>query len=119
MQPRKSAIIKLSDELEHSRKELLSGRSNPQLLAALKANIPALSDNVYVLDWIPEQAEDIFTLLIDGYHIVEVELSRLAPMEPPISFKVSELGTYLNCRPQLGKTMRRRLEVAIKLSCRT
>lgn len=119
MQPSECASINLIHELEHSRKELLSGRSNPQLLAALKANTPALSDNVYVLDWIPEQAEDIFTLLMDGDLIVEVELSRLALTEPPLSFKVSELGNYLNRHRQLGKSMRRRLEVAIKLSRRT
>ena len=106
----------LNVELLQSKEKLLSGKNSAELLSALRANFPDLTDNVFIVGWIPEQGEDIFTVLVDGDKVVEVEISRTSPAENPVSFDVLTVQEYLKQNPALSKTTRRKLDAAIQLS---
>jgi hypothetical protein len=106
----------LYEELLLSKENLLSGKDRAELLSALRVNLPDMSDNVFIVYWIPEQAEDIFTVLVDGDKVVEVEISRISPAENPVSFDVLTVQEYLRRNPLLSKTTRRKLNAAIQLS---
>ncbi|GAB1045629.1 MAG: hypothetical protein SPiBPW_40000 [Shewanella algae] len=106
----------MNAELLQSKEKLLSGKNSAELLSALRANFPDLTDNVFIVGWIPEQGEDIFTVLVDGDKVVEVEISRVSPAENPVSFDVLTVREYLKQNPDLSKTSRRKLDAAIQLS---
>jgi len=106
----------LNEELLQSKEKLLSGKNNAELLSALRANFPEMTDNAFIVGWIPEQGEDIFTVLVDGDKVVEVELSRINPAENPVSFDVLTVQEYLNRNPALSKFTRRKLDAAVQLS---
>lgn len=106
----------ISDDLIRSRDDLLYRDSNPHLLAALRSICPDLSDNVFVVHWIPEQGENIYTVLVDGTKVVEVEISRMEGVKNPVSVEVITLQEYFRRYPRLSKVLRRKLDAAIKLS---
>lgn len=106
----------LNAELLQSKEKLLSGKNSAELLSALRANFPDLTDNVFIVGWIPEQGEDIFTVLVDGDKVVEVEISRVSSAENPVSFDVLTVREYLKQNPDLSNTTRRKLDAAIQLS---
>lgn len=106
----------LNAELLQSKEKLLNGKNSAELLSALRANFPDWTDNVFIVGWIPEQGEDIFTVLVDGDKVVEVEISRISPAENPVSFDVLTVQEYLEQNPALSKTTRRKLDAAIQLS---
>ena len=51
--------------------------------------------NSYVLNYIPEQTEDIFVLLISGSFILNVEIDKFDSQEEP-TFERIELNEYLH-----------------------
>jgi hypothetical protein len=106
----------LNEELLQAREKLLSGKKSFELLSSLRANFPDMTDNVFIVGWIPEQREDIFTVLVDGDKVVEVEISRVSPAENPVSFDVLTVQEYLKQNPALSKYARRKLDAAIQLS---
>jgi hypothetical protein len=91
---------------------MFSGSTNPLLLAALKANFPWLSFAL-IVNWIPEQAEDIYWVLIDLDRIAIVEISRLCSDLADVSVEVVDLNKYKERR--LSIDSRPKLEVAIDL----
>ena len=104
---------------EHVRADLLSsmasmfsGDTNPLLLAALKAAFPWLSFAL-IVNWIPEQAEDIYWVLIDLHRIAIVEVPRLSNGLEVVPVEVLDLNKYKERR--LSIESRRKLEVAINL----
>ncbi|NJP01955.1 hypothetical protein HBH25_13975 [Pseudomonas sp. hsmgli-8] len=99
-------------DLLSSMASMLSGSTNPLLLAALKAAFPWLSFAL-IVNWIPEQAEDIFWVLIDLDRIATVEVSRLSSDLAGVSVEVLDLNKYKERR--LSIESRRKLEVAIDL----
>ncbi len=99
-------------DLLSSMASMLSGSTNPLLLAALKAVFPWLSFAL-IVNWIPEQAEDIFWVLIDLDRIATVEVSRLSSDLADVSVEVLDLNKYKERR--LSIENRRKLEVAIDL----
>jgi len=106
----------LNAELLQSKEKLLSGKNSAELLSVFRANFPDMTDNVFIVGWIPEQGEDIFTTLVDGDKVVEVEISRVSPAENPVSFEVLTVREYLKRNPSLSKSTRRKLDAAIQLS---
>ena len=70
------------------------------------------TNNAYLLHWIPEQLEDLYTVLIDGSYIINVEISKYDNSTIPI-IERSELQTYLH---GLSKTNQIRLAVALDLA---
>jgi hypothetical protein len=98
------------------REELL--RSNDTLQEPDSKLRKALADqghdtrNAYVLHWIPEQLEDVYTVLIGGSYLVDVEIAKYSNSKPPIVER-SELKFYLK---GLSKMNQVRLAVAKDLA---
>jgi hypothetical protein len=66
----------------------------------------------YVLNWAPEQLEDIYLVLIDGSFLVRVEIDKYDKSKPPILERI-ELREYLR---GLSKMNQVRLAVAKELA---
>ncbi|MDB6372550.1 hypothetical protein [Photorhabdus bodei] len=62
-------------QLLQSRKSLFAG-DNPKLLSLLYEVRPE-TKSAFVLEWVPEQGEDLYTVLLDKELIVTVEISRI------------------------------------------
>lgn len=107
---------RLIRELKSAQRALLSDETSPSLLASLKTQLSDFSDNVFIIECIPEQAEDMYTILINGNVIIEVEISREKAVQDPVSFDVLSLQTYMKVNPNLSKTIRRKLNLAVLLS---
>jgi len=103
------------EELKEAQSKLLWGNKNPELLKIIRERIPNCSDNIFILNWIPEQAEDIFTVLLDGSEVIEVELSRLSGCGDAINFDVMSVHEYVQSR-SLSKSSRQKLDAALELS---
>lgn len=71
------------------------------------------TENTYVLNWMPEQLEDIYTVLIGGSYLVHVEIDKYDSAKSPIVERV-ELESYLH---GLSKINQIRLAVARELAC--
>lgn len=67
---------KYRDELQSGHHALFNDSANRRLLNSIRRAFPKMY-SAYVLDWIPEQGEDIFTVLVDDNTVVTFELSKL------------------------------------------
>jgi hypothetical protein len=65
----------MRDELVRSNHSLQNGTHGQALVAALESANVNLA-RAYVLDWIPEQAEDIYDVLVSRDDVLIVEVSR-------------------------------------------
>ncbi|RFA24188.1 hypothetical protein CAI21_22520 [Alkalilimnicola ehrlichii] len=65
----------LRGELLRSNRALKSGLGNPGLLRVLKESSHD-PEKSYVLNWIPEQGEDIYTVLVFPGNLMEIEIPR-------------------------------------------
>lgn len=104
---------KLINDLLFSRNQLLYQNGHPKLLEILRHTFENLSDKIFIVDWIPEQGEDIFTVLIDAEKIIIVELSKTEEELPLI--KVLPIGEYYK-KYRLSKIDKRKIETAINLT---
>lgn len=68
----------------------------------------------YVLHWTPEQLEDLYTVLIGGSYLVDVEIDKYDNSKPPIIVERNELKPYLH---GLSKMNQVKLAVAKDLAC--
>lgn len=79
------------------REELIKSRqsfsSNSRLKLALESSGHS-TENAIVLNWIPDQGEDEYQVLIDGSYLVSVEIDRLNQNSPPILHR-TELKQYM------------------------
>lgn len=106
---------------EQMRRELLAGREGllagdrwPRLSRALRERFSDYRQ-AFIVDWIPEQAEEICTVLIDGATIAIVEVSRLESQ--PTLFQSMTLAEYRRKQQgMMSRTSRRRLEMALALT---
>ncbi len=75
----------IEQSLIRSSKLLLEGKTNQRLLNVLLAEFGNI-DQAFVIDWIPEQGEDIYTVVIppDTVTIVEISRDDCAPETPLI-----------------------------------
>ena len=62
-------------ELERSSYAMFHENANPSLLAALKTRFAGI-EVAYVLHWIPEQAEDLYEVAIEGGLVAIIEIER-------------------------------------------
>ncbi|MDN4621058.1 hypothetical protein QCD85_23270 [Paenibacillus sp. PsM32] len=68
--------------------------------------------SAYILNWTPEQGEDIFTILVNLDRIAKVEISRVNPSEVPII----ETFNLKDFQRRLSKIFQIKLAVAIDLA---
>ncbi|MFC8689462.1 hypothetical protein [Brevibacillus porteri] len=80
------------------------------LLSILHENFPKLR-TAYVIDWIPEQGEDIYQILVDDNAIAEIELDRHSKTHSRI-----ESVSVAQYKHGLSKENQIRLAVAIDLA---
>lgn len=71
------------DLLIKSHKELFEGNLYEELLQVLKTNFPAMK-TAYFIRHIPEQGEDLYTMLVNLDTIVKIEINRYENDEKPI-----------------------------------
>lgn len=69
--------------------------------------------NAYVLHWTPEQLEDLYTVLIGGSYLVDVEIDKYDNAKAPI-LERNAIKPYLH---GLSKINQVRLAVAQDLAC--
>jgi len=62
-------------QLQRSHEALFLKRENPRLLKSVCSAFPQ-TRSAYVLHWIPEQGEDIYTVLVNDNAVATFELSR-------------------------------------------
>jgi hypothetical protein len=70
-------------ELIESHTALFQEGKNKRILDILKANFNEMK-TAYIINWIPEQGEDLYTILIGFDIIAKVEISRYNHDEEPI-----------------------------------
>jgi hypothetical protein len=102
----------LRKNLLNSMAQIFSGATNPLLLGALKNEFPRLSFALVVY-WIPEQAEDIYWLIIDLDRVAVVEIPRAADDFASVTIDILDLAVYQRQRHSTETKVK--LEVAIDL----
>jgi len=102
----------LRTQLLASMAAIFSGEASPVLLGALRVAFPELSFAL-VVNWIPEQAEDIYWILIDLDRIAMVEVPRLSDNISDVLIEIVSLTAYKERR--LSVENRMKLKVAIEL----
>lgn len=68
----------------------------------------------FVLDWIPEQAEDIYWVLFDGDKIIKIEISRLKSLDVVVS-RAELIGIEEFRKSRNTRRVRERLDAALEL----
>jgi hypothetical protein len=101
----------LRDVLIKSHAELFETNQLSRLMQVLKTNFHDM-ETAYFIDHIPEQGEDIYTLLVNIDVIAKIEISHCSDDEMPVveSSRVSDF------RVGLSKIKQIKLEVAIDLA---
>src|SRR5437868_3451873 len=103
-------IAAIAAELQNARVDL---RSEDPVAKAVRSQLPEVTDG-YVISQIPEQGEELYTVLVAPDLIAHVELSRVDPTAAPIvSFEAVRSFQARHRRPSRHK--RERLAVAIHL----
>lgn len=87
--------------------------SAKQLLRALGIVLPQISFAV-VLDCVPEQAEDIWTLLIDADHVAVIEVPR-SPMIDIAAIQMEIIRCQAYQKRRMSKVNRRTLKAGLAL----
>ena len=105
---------RMTDELERGRQQLLSDPSH-KLLSNLRRKLQSITRNIYVINWIPERAEDLYDVLVDGTSVVHIEVPRDARTDDVV-FEKFGIEEYLKRRH--GKPDRRKFELALRLAQR-
>ncbi|MCO4881780.1 hypothetical protein VOI32_35955 [Paraburkholderia caribensis] len=68
----------------------------------------------FILEWVPEQAEDIYWVLTSFDEIVKVDVPRWRSNdEEPASLQKMDVGTYR--RKRHSREVREKLEIALEL----
>jgi len=82
------------EELEASHQQYFSANSKYRLKSFLTSkSIPW--NNAYILNWIPEQTEDIYVILIEGKSLISVEIDRIDSNSPPL-FEEIDIKEYMH-----------------------
>jgi len=106
---------RIVDDLKKSRERLLSEPESRELLSGLRRQLQSITRNLYVIRWIPEQAEDLYHVLVDGTTIVHIEIPRVRHDGAP-AFKKWPVEAYMKERKAIPKRERRKLELALRLA---
>lgn len=112
MSARREGIEKLKTELLESAKSLFAGKGNASLLHVLRQVRPDI-EFAFVFNWIPEQGEDIYWLLVNREAILIVEVPRPGlENSAPI---VQTLDVHTFRRRKLSAEVQRRFGAALEL----
>lgn len=101
----------LREQLIKSNELLLSSLEYRRLLESLSISFSQMR-TAYIIDWIPEQGEDIYKILINDSIVAEIELDRNKTEVSPI-IKTIKLPQYLK---GLSKQNQIKLAVALDLA---
>jgi hypothetical protein len=104
-------------ELEAGREHLLSAPTSQRLLSLLRSRLRSITRNIYIIRYIPEHAEELYDILVDGATVVRVEIPRDMSSNE-IVFEKSNVKEYLASHRQLTKPHRRKFELALELAQR-
>ena len=99
------------NELMRLKNLLYTDKSMSRFLNVLKENYPGMK-SVLIMDWIPEQDEDIITFLVDTDTIVQIELDRFEIKAEPII----STNQVAETKKSLRKGSQIKLAVAIDLA---
>ena len=97
--------------LLQSSSNLLKGPLTPLRVALLEKFGPM--EKAFIVDWIPEQGEDIYTIVINRDAIIVLEISRHEPTA--LEFEIKTVRAYFAENPRIGKDTRRKIEAAVRL----
>jgi hypothetical protein len=103
----------IKQELIESQKSLHEGKNGITLINTLRSEFPQ-SCGFYLLNWIPEQGEDIFWVLASPETIAVVEILRDGKQISEL-VSCSEIGIQKYMEKQLSPRSRKRLDIAVKL----
>lgn len=97
------------EEVEHSLRawsqSILAGNANPRLLRVLQAECGQLRD-VFLINYIPEQGEDIFVVATSPTTVLVIEVSRVEPAAPAVLTEKCTLKAYWrNCSKGKRRTI--------------
>lgn len=98
-------------QLINSHKSLFEDKGNEGLLKVIRDHNPNIR-TAYVVNWIPEQGEDIYKILVDDDLILEIEIDRVGHNKSPLVSPLS-LTQY---RAGLSKLNQIKLAVALDLA---
>jgi hypothetical protein len=98
-------------ELEGSNIVLAQDDKAKVIINVLKTTFGEMK-TAYILNWTPEQGEDIFTILVDLDKIAKVEISRVNLSEVPLI----EIYNLKDFQRRLSKIFQIKLAVAIDLA---
>lgn len=102
----------LKEEILKSMQRMFTGRTNPLLLKALNFYFPGL-DFALLIKSIPEQAEDIFWIMIDLNRIAVLEIPRQSDELADVKNEIIDINAF---KQQItSKESRRRFNAAEKL----
>ncbi|MES9962702.1 MAG: hypothetical protein ABW116_04130 [Candidatus Sedimenticola sp. 20ELBAFRAG] len=99
------------EQLIRSHKSLFEDEEKRRVLLALREYYPGMK-SAYTIDWIPEQGEDIYRILVNANLVATVEVDRLDNDSQPFIEDIS-LDQY---QRKLSKSDRIKLAVAIDLA---
>jgi hypothetical protein len=99
------------DALIKSHTALFEEISYKGLLQVLKTNFPRMK-TAYFIRHIPEQGEDLYTMLVDIDTIAKIEISRYSEDEKP----VVEINNINDFKRGISKVEQIKLEVAVELA---
>jgi len=101
---------------EGYRRELLAGqrffledRRGRVLFSRIQAKFPK-SKTVILLNWVPEQGEDLYDILIDDEAVLKVEVPHSLSHSVELNFKYIQLKNYM-----LGLSRSSQIKLAVAL----
>lgn len=99
------------NDLIKSHNLLFTGDLYKELLQVLKTNFPEMK-TAYILKHIPEQGEDLYTILVNLDTIATIEISRYSQDEKPIV----EISSINDFKRGMSKVQQIELAVALDLA---
>lgn len=100
-------------ELSRSHDHLFHEEDGARLLGLLKEKF-GQPKTAYVLEWIPEQGEDICTVLVNDNIIADVEIARVNPAAEPLILRTTTVVEYSKTLKKIDQI---KLTVALDLAC--
>jgi hypothetical protein len=99
------------EELISSKSRLFNDISMRKYLNIIRETFPSMK-TAHVLNWIPEQGEDIFIFLVDTHSVIKIELDRYDSTIAPI-IDVYPIKSWMK---GLSKTFQIKIAVAFDLA---
>ena len=107
------AEMRIRTELLLSRQRLLSGELDERLLDTLRERFPGEYEKALIVDHLPEQTEELFTVLVSSDRVAVVEVPRVHG--EPTNVSEYSLDEYTMEVRRMTKPERRLFDVALRL----